>query len=209
MHGVILALMALVVAGLSGCQGEVVAREATEGQRAILFASSRVGSAWTASRFSSIPEQASAPNDCEQQIAEALGPEVVVNWPADFTERQQAEARRLRPVFSRYQDVSAMPNDTAVRAAQIVDPGIALVLACSAGIDAPRKRGKLAGQSCLQARCKAIDRNSRRRIVTSDLRRCEPLSVEAPARARTMAQLCSEAGHGLAQELSAHGRPAR
>ncbi len=205
-----LALVILVIAGLSGCQREVVAREASEGQRAILFASSRAGQAWTPSQFSSIAGQAAPPNACEQQIAEALKPEVLVSWPAAFTERQQAEARRLRPVFGRYQDVSAMPNDTAVRAAAVVDPEIALILACSAGMDAPRKRGKLAGQTCLKARCKAIDRNSRRRIVTADVGRCEPLSAEEPARSRTMSQLCSDVGRNLAQHLAAlQGGPGR
>lgn len=208
MYRLILALTILAVAGLSGCQREVVAREAPEGQRAILFASSRVGKAWTASQFSSIPEQPAPPNDCEQRIADAVSPDVRVSWPGTFTPRQQADARRLRPVFGRYRDVSAMPNDTAVRAAGIVDPGVALILACSAGMDAPKKRGKLAGQTCLQARCKAIDRNSGRRVVTADVERCEPLSSEAPARARTMADLCSEVGRSLAQRFAAlQGRP--
>ncbi|MFA5812472.1 MAG: hypothetical protein WC956_09110, partial [bacterium] len=106
-------------------------------------------------------------------------------------------------VFKRYNDVSTIPNDTAARAAAVVDSSASVVLACRAVVDKPGWRMRHAADSCASARCKAVDTATRRRIATASGTRCGQSGAGNAGGLAAMREVCSDMAAQLCDRLAA------
>lgn len=169
--------------------------------RLVVFASEKIGDAWIASYFNSLPEGQAAYNQCELSLGETfdeLGYDMAENG---FSKRQRAEARRLRTVFGRYRDMSSMANDTAVKASDIVDGSAGTVVLCTADVGPRRSWRKKRFRSCAEVRCKAVSTESGRRLATHSIERCAAGPGETAASVEAIRSVCSEAAHAMGNKL--------
>lgn len=172
-------------------------------RKVVVLASEGVERTWNPSSFIGIATGQLPLNRCEQALADAMQSPLMIASPSEISSQQQTSARSFKPVFGRYNDLSTMPNDTAVRAAKIVDATADTVLACrvSEQTQRPRFKRTAEGTICVSARCKAIDVGSRRRVATAALDRCGEPRRTSDARSEHFAHLCSEMGQTIAQQL--------
>lgn len=185
----------------------VGARAAENEPAAVVFASERIMSQWVKSYFGAIADGNAQQNECEAAIAEGLGGEGIHISVNPFSETQRRDARKFRAVFGRYGDVSSMPNDVAVRAAAIVNPDAAWVIACGVSTGAKRWRKASIPMNCADASCKAVDAATKRRIVTAAGRSCisdEGSAAPGTSTANVVAirEACRDVGGRLARKMA-------
>lgn len=175
--------------------------QASAGQASV-FASERIMGRWVPSYFSSLPDGSVELNECEALISDALTSAGFSLPSSTFSEDQRRAAKKLRPVLGRYPDLSSLPNDTAVAAADAVMPGAGLAVVC--GVKAAYRKGRRGSPSglCADARCKAVDTRTRRRVATGVGQSCDFGSSQATASISAIREACRQAGATLVTGLS-------
>lgn len=190
----------IVIAAVSAVLGDRPAAGAG-GRMLAVFASERIMGRWVGSHFGTIATDASSFNECEGELVQGLSSGGFSVPSGAFSVAQGVEARRLRTVFQRYNDVSTMPNDTAIKAADIVGRGVQAVIACGvvAAMRKPRQRNP--GAICANAECKAVDVATKRRVATAAGERCADGPSGSTGAISMIRQVCREMGDTFARDL--------
>ncbi|MFH0799706.1 MAG: hypothetical protein V2A66_05950 [Pseudomonadota bacterium] len=174
------------------------AARAEAGSPVVVFASEKIMGEWVGSYLGSIAVGTAQPNECELAVGRALEAAAITVSVAPEGEARRRAARGLNTVFGRYGDVSTLPNDIAVKAAFVVDPRAAAVVACGVQIFASKSK---AGAVCAGAGCKAIDTKTRRRVATAAGERCVDDKNSGPRDITAIRDVCGEMGEAIAGKL--------
>lgn len=175
---------------------------ASEGRGgAVVFASERLMDSHIGSYFSNLDKNQSQQNECELAIGKKLKSGGFTVRDVQFGSRQIRDARKMNAVFGRYKDISAMPNDMAIRAASIVDNEAVLLVACGVNTKAVRKDA--AGQICATANCKGVDMKSMRRVAASTGQACVlPEDADTPASVAAVRDVCEKLGGDIINKIA-------
>lgn len=171
--------------------------------KVVIFASEKLGKEWIRSYFNTIPEQTASFNECEISLGTTLE-KMGFEYPSpDFTPAQKAGARRLMTVFQRYNDMSMMANNTAVKAARIVDPSAGTVVLCSVNADSKMRWKRSSNvKSCADVYCKAVSMKNSKRLATHSIRRCLTAPEEIYVNIEAIREICAEAGRGIGDKMT-------
>jgi hypothetical protein len=184
--------------------GQALSAAASTKGTVVSLASAKVDKRWVPSGFDGMPEGDYSPNACESSLAEGLRAAGFAEPRPSLTDAVRAKARELRTVFRRYNDVSSIPNDFAVRMAAVVDPAATALVACGIAVSADRKgAGEPLFHACAQAHCKAVGMRDRQRAATASGARCVDHADRAAGGDEAMRLLCAEMGAQLGGKLSA------
>jgi len=168
-----------------------------------VFATERFLGNWVYSYFNSIADASGEPNECEVALGSELRDLGFSEVDMDFSSDERRAARSFRTVFGRYKDLSALPNNTAVRAAQIVDPNAVLVVSCRVLADVgDGKDSAFMYSACAEVSCKAVDTKSRRRVATASESKCFPHANRTTGSMAAIRAACSEIGKKMGKKLS-------
>lgn len=180
------------------CAGALCAAEA---RPVVVFASEKIAGQWVKSYFSSVSSNEFKFNECENAIGKRFSNEGVAVSSATLTAGQIKEAKALHTVFDRYGDVSAMPNDLAVKAAAIVDENARAVVVC--GVTTTSRKGKRGQPSaiCASAGCEAIDMTTKRRAATAADEKCLAGAEKLSGSVAVIGEVCGVMGEELAVKL--------
>lgn len=171
--------------------------------RVVVFASEKLGETWIGSHFNTLPEGEPSYNQCEISLGEALSSMGFENTKGNFSKSEKAKAKRLRTVFIRYRDMSAMANDTAVKASNVIDGGADAVVLCTVEVGPKkrkwRRRSKV--ESCAEVRCKAVTTSDSKRLATHSIEKCAKISDDPGEEVEVIRSVCTEAGKEIGQKI--------
>lgn len=141
-------------------------------------------------------------NACEIPIENELqGRGFSLERSAISPERRR-EARTLHTVIGRYSKLSALPNEIAAQAAEIIDGKAVTMIACDVTASRPRLRKRQAGSVCARAECKAVDVKSKQRIAAATRENCSPEADRRAAAVATVQTACRDVGAAIATALA-------
>lgn len=164
-----------------------------------VLASEKLMGDWIGSWFKSFDGAGRSPNECEMAISDSLAQKGFVLPSIVITGKQLEESRKFHTVFARYGDLSTLPNDTAIKAAGIIDPRSVATIVC--GVRAKPMKNS-AGVICANVGCKAIDMKSRRRVVAEAAEKCAKGQDRMSTSLAAIKDVCRFAGDNLADKLS-------
>ncbi len=168
-----------------------------------VFATERFLGNWVYSYFNSISDSGGEPNECEVALGSQLRESGFSEVDLDFSADERRAARSFRTVFGRYKDLSALPNDTAVRAAKIVDSDAVVVVSCRVLADVgDGKDSAFMYSACAEVSCKAVDTASKRRVSTASASKCVPHANRTTGGMAAIRAACSEIGKKMGKKLS-------
>lgn len=188
---IIILMLGAVFSPLFGAEARSIAVFATEkvmGQRVVSY-------------FNAFGTPASMRNECEDSLSREINDGGFAVAGGSYSEKQKIEAKKLHAVFERYTDVSAMPNDMAVKAANIVDSGVVAVVACVVS-SGNNKRETNAGSVCATGSCKAVDMKTKKRVATATGRSCiDKSDALLPLPSASVRAVCEDVGRQIAVKL--------
>ena len=182
-------------------RGELVSKGflADGAASSVVFATEFIGKRWKGSQFLSLEKGSSTRNECEDAIYGELSRRGITSAQFHFPSERASDIRGLRSVVMRYKDISTIPNDTALRAARMMDPSVRYVVSC--GVRARSSREGNLYNSCSLGKCKVVDSVTKNRSLTAADSVCSSSSDEGDAFLNSIGGVCRTLGARIAKDI--------
>ncbi len=182
-------------------RGELVSKGflADGGASSVVFATEFIGKRWRGPQFLSLDKGSLTRNECEDAIYGELSRRGISSTQFHFPSERASDIRRLRSVVMRYKDISTIPNDTALRAARMMDPSVRYVVSC--GVRARSSREGNLYNSCSLGKCKVVDSVTKNRSITAADSLCSSSSDEGDAFLNSIGGVCRTLGARIAKDI--------
>jgi hypothetical protein len=157
-----------------------------------------VGSFFTSPSF--VKDGEPKRNECELALADSLSKAHIAAGDGQVDKAGLDGVKAFRGVISRYRDMSAVPNFTAVKAASMVDKAAQAVVLC--GVDVNFKAAQSGFNACAEARCKVVDMKTGKGFSAITDSKCSEGEERASSGAAAIRRACGDIAYALGDAIN-------